>query len=39
MSKEQEYKQNKYYCEMCMDINCDGCAVKTWIKQYESNIS
>ena len=41
MSKSEEYRQNKYYCDMCMDINCDGCGVKTWLKQYsnESNIS
>ena len=34
--KFNEYEQNKYYCEMCMDINCDGCGVKQWLKDYET---
>lgn len=36
MNIAEEYKLNRYYCDMCMDINCDGCGVKTWLKYYET---
>ena len=41
MNIQEEFRKNKYYCDMCMDINCDGCDVKIWLNQYsnESNIS
>ena len=31
----EEYRQNKYYCKMCMNINCDGCGVKSWLNLFE----
>jgi len=38
INMKEEYNKNKYYCEMCMDINCDGCGVKQWLNDYESKI-